>query len=161
MWRHLRKFSGASVRNRCGASIARYRHKGSMTMTLEEARKIIAAAEKKAAEIKQPMNIAVVDEGGNLVSHVRMDGAWIGSVDISINKAFTSRAFDIATKDLAEHSQSGGQFFGIHVSNHGRIMIFAGGIPLRMEGKVIGAIGVSGGSGEQDHSVAQAGADAF
>src|SRR6202795_2670937 len=75
-------------------------------VTLEEARKVIAAAEKKAAEIKQPMNIAVVDEGGNLVSHVRMDGAWIGSIDISINKAFTSRAFDIATKDLAQHSQS-------------------------------------------------------
>lgn len=130
-------------------------------MTLEEARKIIAAAEKKAVEIKQPMNIAVVDEGANLVSHVRMDGAWIGSIDISINKAFTSRAFDIATKDLAQHSQSGGQFFGIHASNHGRIMIFAGGIPLKRGGKVVGAVGVSGGSGEQDHSVAQAGADAF
>jgi len=127
-------------------------------INLETARKVIAAAEKKAAEIGQPMNIAVVDAGGNLVSHVRMDGAWIGSIDISINKAFTSRAFDIATKDLATHSQSGGQFFGIHVSNHGRIMIFAGGIPLKEQGKVVGAIGVSGGSGEQDHSVAEAGA---
>ncbi|MGH9611206.1 MAG: GlcG/HbpS family heme-binding protein, partial [Bryobacteraceae bacterium] len=76
-------------------------------MTLAEARRIIAAAEKKAEAIRQPMNIAVVDEGGNLVAHVRMDGAWIGSIDISINKAFTARAFDIATKDLAEHSQSG------------------------------------------------------
>ncbi|HYP13923.1 MAG TPA: heme-binding protein [Bryobacteraceae bacterium] len=129
-------------------------------MTLELARSVIAAAEKKAAEIGQPMNIAVADEGGNLKAHVRMDGAWIGSVDISINKAFTSRAFDIATKDLAEHSQSGGQFFGIHVSNHGRIMVFAGGIPLKQGGKVIGAIGVSGGSGEQDHAVAEAGAAA-
>ena len=127
-------------------------------MSLALARKVIAAAERKAKLIKQPMNIAVVDEGGNLVAHVRMDGAWIGSIDISINKAFTSRAFDIATKDLAEHSQSGGQFFGIHVSNRGRIMIFAGGIPLRQDGKVIGAIGVSGGSGEQDHAVAEAGA---
>jgi uncharacterized protein GlcG (DUF336 family) len=132
-----------------------------MTITLEEARKIIAAAEKKAVEIKQPMNIAVVDEGGSLVSHVRMDGAWIGSIDISINKAFTSRAFDIATKDLAQHSQSGGQFFGIHASNHGRVMIFAGGIPLKRGGKIVGAVGVSGGSGEQDHTVAQAGADGF
>ena len=129
-------------------------------MNLQMARKVIAAAEKKAAEIGQPMNIAVADEGGNLVAHVRMDGAWLGSIDISINKAFTSRAFDIATKDLAEHSQSGGQFFGIHASNHGRIMIFAGGIPLREAGKVIGAIGVSGGSGEQDHAVAEAGAAA-
>jgi uncharacterized protein GlcG (DUF336 family) len=128
-------------------------------MSLALARKVIAAAERKAKKIKQPMNIAVVDEGGNLVAHVRMDGAWIGSIDISINKAFTSRAFDIATKDLAEHSQSGGQFFGIHVSNNrGRIMIFAGGIPLQQDGKVIGAIGVSGGSGEQDHAVAEAGA---
>jgi uncharacterized protein GlcG (DUF336 family) len=127
-------------------------------INLETARKVIAAAEKKATEIKQPMNIAVVDEGGNLVAHVRMDGAWIGSIDISINKAFTSRAFDISTKDLATHSQSGNQFFGIHVSNHGRIMIFAGGIPLKEGGKVVGAIGVSGGSGDQDHSVAEAGA---
>jgi uncharacterized protein GlcG (DUF336 family) len=130
-------------------------------VTLNDARRVIAAAERKAGEIGQPMNIAVVDEGGNLVSHVRMDGAWIGSVDISINKAFTSRAFDITTKDLATHSQSGGQFFGIHVSNHGRIMIFAGGIPLKRDGTVVGAVGVSGGSGEQDHAVAEAGAKAF
>ena len=127
-------------------------------INLETARRVIAAAEKKAAEIGQPMNIAVVDAGGNLVAHVRMDNAWIGSIDISINKAFTSRAFDISTKDLAGHSQSGNQFFGIHVSNHGRIMIFAGGIPLKEGGKVVGAIGVSGGSGEQDHAVAEAGA---
>lgn len=132
-----------------------------MSVKLEDARRIIAAAEKKAAQISQPMNIAVCDAGGNLVSHVRMDGAWLGSIDISIKKAFTSRAFDIATKDLAEHSQSGKQFFGIHVSNNGKIMIFAGGIPLKREGKVVGAIGVSGGSGEQDHSVADAGAKAF
>src|ERR1700704_2217913 len=130
-------------------------------INLETARRVIAAAEKKAAEIGQPMNIAVVDAGGNLVAHVRMDNAWIGSIDISINKAFTSRAFDISTKDLAGHSQSGNQFFGIHVSNHGRIMIFAGGIPLKEGGKVVGAIGVSGGSGEQDHAVAEAGTSAF
>ena len=130
-------------------------------VTLGEARKVIAAAEQKAAEIKQPMNIAVVDEGGNLVSHARMDGAWIGSIDISINKAFTSRAFDISTKELAQYSQSGGQFFGIHVSNHGRVMVFAGGIPLKRAGKVVGAVGVSGGSGEQDEAVAEAGAQAF
>ena len=130
-------------------------------VTLEEARRVTAAAEKEAAEIKQAMNIAVVDAGGNLVSHVRMDGAWIGSIDISINKAFTARAFDISTKDLGQHSQSGGQFFGIHVSNHGRVMVFAGGIPLTRGGKVVGGVGVSGGSGEQDHAVAEAGAKAF
>ena len=130
-------------------------------ITLKDARKIIAAAEGKAAEIGQPMNIAVADAAGNLIAHVRMDGAWLGSIDISIKKAYTSRAFDISTKDLAEHSQSGGQFFGIHASNDGRIMIFAGGVPLKRDGKVIGAIGVSGGSGEQDHAVAEAGAAAF
>ena len=130
-------------------------------VTLADARRIIAAAEKKAAAIGQPMNIAVADGGGNLVSHVRMDGAWLGSIDISIKKAYTSRAFDIATKDVAQHCQSGGQFFGIHASNDGKIMIFAGGIPLKKDGKVVGAIGVSGGSGEQDHAVAEAGAAAF
>jgi len=116
-----------------------------------------AAAEKKATELSQPMNIAVADEGGNIVAHVRMDNAWIGSIDISMKKAYTSRAFDIETKELAKHSQSGGQFFGIHVSNNGKIMIFAGGIPLKLDGKVVGAIGVSGGSGDQDDAVAAAG----
>ena len=130
-------------------------------ITLNDARRVIDAAEKKAQEIGQPMNIAVADTGGNLVAHVRMDGAWLGSIDISIKKAFTSRAFDISTKDLAENSQPGQQFFGIHASNDGRVMIFAGGIPLRKDGKVVGAIGVSGGSGDQDHSVAEAGASAF
>lgn len=129
--------------------------------TLAQARTVIAAAEQKASEVGQPMNIAVVDAGGNLVSHVRMDGAWIGSVDISINKAFTSRAFDIQTKDLGENSQPGQQFYGIHASNQGRIMIFAGGIPLKQADQVIGAIGVSGGTGEQDQAVAEAGAAAL
>ena len=131
-------------------------------LKLADARRVIAAAEKKAAKIKQPMNIAVADQGGNLVAHVRMDGAWLGSIDISIKKAYTARAFDISTKDLAAHSQSGGQFFGIHASNDGRIMIFAGGIPLRdKDGTVVGSIGVSGGSGDQDHAVAEAGVAAF
>src|SRR5437588_5324165 len=130
-------------------------------ITLKEARQIIAAAEAKAAAIGQPMNIAVVDSGGNLVAHVRMDGAWIGSVDISINKAWTARAFDIATKDLAENSQSGDQFFGIHVSNHGRVMIFAGGIPLNRGDQVVGGIGISGGMGKQGQAVAEAGPAAF
>jgi uncharacterized protein GlcG (DUF336 family) len=130
-------------------------------ITLEDARRVIAAAEKKAQEIGQPMNIAVVDAGGNLVAHVRMDHAWIGSVDIAINKAWTSRAFDIPTKQLAELSQSGDQFFGIHASNGGRVMIFAGGIPLKRGEQVVGAIGVSGGMGKQDQAVAEAGADAY
>jgi len=130
-------------------------------ITLNDAKKIIGAAEKKAAAIGQPMNIAVADGGGNLLAHVRMDGAWLGSIDISIKKAFTSRAFDIATKDLAPLAQPGGDFFGIDASNGGRIMIFAGGIPLSRGGKVVGAVGVSGGSGAQDQAVAEAGASAF
>src|SRR5499427_3555902 len=130
-------------------------------VNLADARRVIAAAEKKAGEIGQPMNIAVADGGGNIVAHVRMDNAWMGSIDISQKKAFTSRAFDISTKDLAAHSQSGNQFFGIHASNNGKIMIFAGGIPLKRDGKVVGAVGVSGGSGDQDHAVAEAGVAAF
>src|SRR5215472_15982284 len=130
-------------------------------VTLKDARRVIAAAEQKAESIGQPMNIAVVDAGGNLVAHVRMDKAWMGSVDIAINKAWTARAFDISTSQLAEVSQSGDQFFGIHASNHGRVMIFAGGIPLKRGGDVVGGIGVSGGSGEQDQSVAEAGAAAL
>ncbi len=128
---------------------------------LADARRIIAAAEKKAEELGQPMNIAIVDEGGNLLAFERMENAWRGSIDISINKAFTSRAFDITTKDLGNNSQPGQQFFGIHASNGGRIMIFAGGIPLKKDGKVVGAVGISGGSGEQDHAVAEAAAAAL
>jgi uncharacterized protein GlcG (DUF336 family) len=112
-------------------------------VTLNDAMKVISAAQKKAAALGQPMNVAVADDGGNLVAHVRMDGAWIGSVGSSIKKAFTARVF------------------GITASNGGRIMIFAGGVPLTRAGKVVGAVGVSGGSGEQDQAVAEAGAAAF
>jgi uncharacterized protein GlcG (DUF336 family) len=129
-------------------------------LTLADARRVIAAAEAKAQEIGQPMNIAVVDIGGNLVPHVRRDTAWIGSVDISMDKAWTSRAFNISTKELAALSQPGEQFFGIHVSNHGRVMIFAGGVPLKRGDEVVGAVGVSGGLGKQDQAVAEAGAAA-
>jgi uncharacterized protein GlcG (DUF336 family) len=130
-------------------------------VTLEAARKVIRAGEEKAAAIGQPMNIAVVDAGANLVAFERMEGAWLGSINISINKAFTARAFDIETKALGENSQSGDQFFGIHASNHGRVMIFAGGVPLKSGGQVVGGVGVSGGSGKQDQAVAEAAAAAF
>ena len=130
-------------------------------LTLAEARTIIAAAESRAAEIGQPMNIAVVDAGGNLIAHARMDGAWMGSVNISISKAWTSRAFDISTKDLGDNSGPGQQFYGIHASNGGKVMIFAGGIPLKRGDKVVGAIGVSGGGGDQDQTVAESGAAAL
>ena len=130
-------------------------------VSLDAARKVIRAGQDKARDIGQPMNIAVVDAGANLVAFERMEGAWLGSIDISINKAFTARAFDIETKTLGENSQSGNQFFGIHASNHGRVMIFAGGVPLKQNGQVVGAVGVSGGSGKQDQDVAEAAAKAF
>ena len=132
-----------------------------VSVSLADAQRVIAAGQAKADEIGSPSNVAVVDAGGNLVSHIRMDNAWLGSVDISINKAFTARAFDIATKDLGESAQPGRQFYGIQCSNHGRVMIFAGGIPLRQDGQVVGAVGVSGGSGEQDQTVAEAAAAAL
>lgn len=130
-------------------------------LTLIDARKIIASASKKAIEIGQPMNIAVVDGGGNLLAFERMEGAWLGSIDISIKKAWTSRAFNISTQELSGPCQPREQFFGIHASNDGKVMIFAGGIPLKKGGDIIGAVGVSGGSGEQDQSVAEAGVKAI
>ena len=130
-------------------------------VTLEKAHRVIAAGEAKAREIGQPMNIAVVDSGTNLKAFIRMDGAWLGSIDIAINKAFTAKAFDISTRELGKNSQPGDQFFGINASNHNRVMIFAGGIPLKVDGKVVGAVGVSGGSGVQDQTVAEAAVAAF
>jgi uncharacterized protein GlcG (DUF336 family) len=94
--------------------------------TMEKAQRIVQAGIVKAKEIGQPMNIAVVDAGANLTALVRMDGAWLGSIDIAINKAFTAKAFDISTVELGRNSQPGDQFFGVYVSNHARVMIFAG-----------------------------------
>jgi uncharacterized protein GlcG (DUF336 family) len=130
-------------------------------MTLSDARRVIENAERKAQEIGQPMNIAMLDARSKLVLHERMHGAWIGSVNTPINQAWTTRAFDISTKELAELGQSGAQFFGIHVFNYGRVMIFAGGIPLKRGNEVVGATGVSGGQGKQDQAVAEAGATTF
>ena len=131
------------------------------SVTLAEARKIIAAATAEATKIGQPMNIAVCCAGGHLLAFERMPMAWLGSVDIAIKKAWTSRSFDIETKALGALSQSGDQFFGIHASNDGRVMIFAGGVPLKRGDQIVGAIGVSGGMGKQDQAVAEAGARAL
>jgi uncharacterized protein GlcG (DUF336 family) len=126
------------------------------TLNLADARQIIAAGERKAQELGIPYNIAVVDAGGALIAHVRMDGAWLGSVDISIHKAFTSRAFDMATQDLAKMAQSGKPLFGINSTNHEKIVIFAGGMPVKDGETVIGAVGASGGTVEQDQQVVEA-----
>jgi uncharacterized protein GlcG (DUF336 family) len=125
-------------------------------MTMDKAWLIVEAAIEKAKQIGQPMNIAIVDAGANLMAFTRMDGAWLGSIDIAINKAFTAKAFDTSTLELGRNSQPSNQFFGIHASNHGRVMIFAGGVPLKLNGQIVGAVGVSGGSGEQDEAVAEA-----
>jgi uncharacterized protein GlcG (DUF336 family) len=131
------------------------------SISLQDARRVIAGAEAKAQEIGQPMNIAVVDDGGNLRAHVRMDGAFIGSIGISINKAYTAIAFQTQTKDLVDVTQSGQPLFGLSDSAGGRIVIFAGGIPLARDGRIVGAVGVSTGTVEQDQQVAEAGAGAF
>ena len=131
------------------------------TISLSAAAKVVEAARKKAEEIDVPMNIAVVDAGNNLTAFSRMDGAWLGSIDIAQNKAYTARSFDMSTKDLAPLCQPNQSLFGIHASNQGRLIIFAGGIPLMSGDEVIGAIGVSGGSVEEDHEVAEAGVAAL
>lgn len=131
-------------------------------LSLTDARRLIAGAEAEAQDLGVPYNIAIVDAGGNLISHVRMDGAWLGSIDIALHKAWTARAFDMPTEDLAKMAQSGKPLFGIHSTNHERVVIFGGGAPVKdANGTVIGGIGASGGTVEQDVKVAEAGLAAF
>ena len=127
-----------------------------LSLDLADARQIIAAGERKAIELGIPYNIAVADAGGGLVAHVRMDGAWLGSVDIAINKAWTVRAFNASTDDLSRITQSGGPGFGLNTTNGSRVVIFGGGIPIKRDDAVIGAVGASGGSVEEDIAVARA-----
>lgn len=132
-----------------------------MSITLEQAEQLSEAAKAKAKEIGVPMNIAIVDAGANLISFHRMDNAWLGSVDIAIKKAKTARFFDMNTGELGKLSQPGGPLYGIEHSNQG-LITFPGGVILKdPAGQVVGAIGVSGGSVEQDHEVASAGAYGF
>jgi uncharacterized protein GlcG (DUF336 family) len=130
-------------------------------ITLEEAQRIISAAEEKARQMGQPMNIAVMDAGRNLVAFHRMDGAWVASTDIAIDKAFTSAGRGLTTRKIGEMAQPGQPLFGINTTNGGRIVIFAGGVPLMRDGEVIGAIGVSGGTVDEDEEVAEAGVAAL
>ena len=126
-------------------------------ITLEEARKIVTAAIGKSTEIGVTMDIAVVDSGGNLKAFARMDGAWLGSIDIAIKKAKTARFFDMNTGEIGKLSQPGGPLYGIEHSNAGLIS-FPGGIPIKNKaGEITGAIGVSGSTVENDHLVAEAG----
>ncbi|HEY6688071.1 MAG TPA: heme-binding protein [Propionibacteriaceae bacterium] len=127
---------------------------------MAQAQVLVETAMKKATEIDTLMNIAVVDAGGNLKAFARMDGAWLGSIDISIRKARTARFFDMNTGDVGALSQPGGPLYNIEVSNGG-LITFPGGIPLRLNGEIVGGIGVSGSSVENDHAVAEAGANAL
>lgn len=131
------------------------------TLTLADARSLIAAGEKQANDLGVPYNLAVVDAGGALIAHVRMDGAWLGSIDISIHKAWTARAFDMATEDLAKMSQSGKPLFGINTTNHEKVIVFGGGVPIKVGDVVVGGFGASGGTVDQDVKVADAALAAF
>jgi uncharacterized protein GlcG (DUF336 family) len=131
------------------------------TILLEEAQAVIQAAMEKAREIGQPMNVAVVDNGRDLKAFARMEDAWLGSINIAVDKAFTSASFLMPTQDLAEMTQPGQPLYGLETTNEGRVINFAGGIPLMRREEVAGAIGVSGGTVDQDQEVAEAGAAAF
>ncbi len=131
------------------------------SISLDEAQAVAAAAVEKAREIGNPMNIAVTEVGGNLKAFARMEEAWTASINIAQGKAFTAASLGLSTKELADMVQPGQPLFGIDATNDGRIVTFAGGIPLMSDGKVVGAIGVSGGTVEQDQEVAEAGVAAF
>ena len=129
-----------------------------MNITLAEAEKVLSVAKEKSIAIDTKMNIAIVDSGANLVAFGRMDDAWLGSLDISIKKAKTARYFDMNTGIIGELSQPGGALYNIEHSNNG-LITFPGGVPIKnASGEIIGAIGVSGSSVENDHAVAEAGA---
>ncbi|WP_435177525.1 GlcG/HbpS family heme-binding protein [Halorussus sp. AFM4] len=131
------------------------------TVSLDTAKEVIDACEQRAEEIDNPMVITVANAEGNLIAQHRMDGAWLASVDISRNKAFTAAALDMPTHELAEPSEPGNSLYGLQNTNQGRMVIFGGGYPLERDGDVVAALGVSGGQVEQDMDVAESGVDAF
>ncbi len=131
------------------------------SVQLDTAKEVIDAAEQRAEEIDNPMVIAVANSEGNLVAQHRMDGAWLASVDISRNKAYTAAALDMPTHELADPTRPGESLYGLQNTNQGRMVIFGGGYPLMRDGDIVGAIGVSGGAVEQDMDVAESGVDRF
>src|SRR5262249_45300212 len=130
---------------RCGGMPRTY-----TSLTLEDAKRMLAAAEAKAVTLGIPYCVAVVDAGGHLVAFVRQDGALIGSVDLAIGKAVTARIFDKTTSFLGTLAQSGEPLFGIQESNAGRVVIFGGGVPVVVDRTIVGAVGASAGTVEQD-----------
>lgn len=130
-------------------------------MTMEWAQRIVDSSVREARELNLLMNVAVVDVGGHLKSFVRMDGAWLGSIDIAIKKARTARLFDMQSGDLGPLAQPGQPLYHIEFSNGG-LITFPGGIPVRNgDSQVVGAVGVSGSTVDNDQSVAQAGVSAL
>lgn len=140
---------------------ATFYHTGGMveSISLEIAKDLIQAAEKKADEIDNPMVITVANSEGNLVAQHRMDGAWLASVSISRNKAYTAAALETPTHELAEASEPGNSLYGLQTTDDGKIVIFGGGYPLERDGEIVGTIGVSGGAVSQDREVAEAGVE--
>jgi uncharacterized protein GlcG (DUF336 family) len=128
-------------------------------LTLSDARLVVEGSESKAKEIGVDMDIAVVDDGGHLLTFIRMDKARITSVDVAINKAFTAACARRATHEYAAVAGAGGPAFGMHTTNQGRFMIVGGGLPIFIKGMIAGGVGCSSGSPEQDREVAQAGID--
>ena len=131
------------------------------TLDSRTAQQLVAAGEKKAQEINSPSNLAVCDHAGYLITHLRMDGAQLPSINHSIQKAWTSAQFGKATDDLTADSEPGGELYGLNTTLDNQVIVFAGGIPLTLDGKVVGAVGASGGTADQDKAVAQAMAEAF
>lgn len=127
-----------------------------MHVDLEKAEKAIAAAQKEAIKLKTKMCIAIVDSGANLKAFIRMDDAWVGSIDIAMKKAKTACFFTMGSGEIGKLSQPGGPLYGIEVSNQG-LITFPGGLPIIENGELLGAIGVSGSSVDNDHAVAEAG----
>ncbi|WP_350348082.1 heme-binding protein [Agromyces sp. G08B096] len=130
-------------------------------LTLERAERMTRAARSRAAELGALVSVAVVDAGGHLVSFARMDGAEIAGPTLAVDKAYTAVAQSASTAELAVLAAPGGPLYGLGANGGGRYVIFAGGIPLRADGRIVGAVGVSGGSIEEDEACAQAGVAAF
>ena len=129
-------------------------------LSLSVAQRLLDAGAARATEIGQPMNIAVVDAGAHLLAFVRMDGAILASIDISVGKATTAVLMNMPTSELYDLAQPGAPLYGIETTN-GNLVVFGGGIPLVLDDEVVGAVGVSGGSVEQDVDVAGAARDAL
>jgi len=136
-------------------------HRTISTVSSADARTVVEAALAEAEEIGVPMNVAVVDAGGNLLHFQRQDGAWLGGTAIAVDKAFTARAFDMETGQLAQFTQPGQPAYGLGTSNGGRVVIYKGGFPLVRDGAVVGAVGVCGGHADQDEVVGRAAVAAF